>query len=341
MNILEAINPDTRKVLLKYDFVKKYLQGGMSAGDFGKNLKANWRAMVDEGLDKIYLQKLRSSDDGIILHRKAANSRFVRFARRLGLDIATKEDKVLFIKSTTPEKFLDILSVSSGLLRGIFKFRRWKNHKPGRYAPKSGVYGIDFIPPNNPQVEFKKFFALMQENITVKNIEVWAVKLFYAIIYAHMFRDGNGRLARNAYFIMVSDGLLDEKKSSERHDGILNVHTELNRATTYYLLNKEGIKFENLGDVAADENEETGTEIIMGIGNIQQAKYIAARRVLKELGEWKETQLIGLKDWTGDKKRLFKSEFQKVKIEFFWQVFGVIDDHYDTFSAPLKVLIVK
>ena len=85
-----------------------------------------------------------------------------------------------------------MLSVGAGLLSGIFKFLLW-GKVDREHAQVGDVLGrvLDLDPPKNSYKEFEKFFNFMQKNISVRNMPIWAVKLYFAIICAHMFPDGN------------------------------------------------------------------------------------------------------------------------------------------------------
>lgn len=127
--MLEALPHEVREVLLKYDFIKKYLDGRMPKKDFLENLKIFEKELLSQGIVRKYIQLMADADDEAEFHRKASHSRFVKFARKLGLDIATREDKVRFLKSINADDFLDILSISAGFLSGIFGFQKFRDRQ--------------------------------------------------------------------------------------------------------------------------------------------------------------------------------------------------------------------
>lgn len=339
--MLDILPSHVRKILLKYDFIKEYLDGRMTKKDFLIMLEGFQEELLSKGVEKKYIMLLSSTDDETEFHRKATHSRFVRFAREIGLDIATKEDKVRWLKSISVEKFLDVLSISAGLLRGIFSFQKWKDRREDRAIVGALAKGITLDPPDNPQLEFEKFFKLMVRDITEYNIDIWAVKLYFAIICSHMFPNGNGRLARNAYFLLKSNGLLDEKRSSKRTQQIAEAIYELDIAVYTSLFQKEGLKFKYDLEYLAGENCTDNEADFYGYEDVQYLKYIAAKRVLEKRREWKNQKFIGMKFWPEIKKNEFKIMYQKVRIEWFWQCIELAGKHYKYFASKLDKALIK
>lgn len=107
------------------------------------------------------------------------------------------ETRIELLRSMDTNRFLDILSVSNGLLRGA-GFTRWSG-EAAKVRVSSVVLGVGLEPPEHAEVPFTEFFEQLKQEITADSKDVWAAKLYIAMVFAHLFSDGNGRLARNAY----------------------------------------------------------------------------------------------------------------------------------------------
>ena len=337
--MLDSLPSHIRNILFSYDFIVKYLEGKMSKEKFLEMLNLFKKDLMQSEARE-YLRYLANADAESEFHRKAAHSRFVRFARKLGLDIATPQDKVNWIKSVNSEKFLDVLSVSAGLLSGIFRFLRWKRADK-EHIEVRGIGGriLDLDPPQNSYKEFEKFFNFMQRNISVRNMPVWAVKLYFTIICAHMFPDGNGRIARNAYFFMMSNGLIDEEKSSKRVREIGEAMHILLQSVVLELLRKEGFNIKNYSQ--ADEYRAHEDDTYFFVGYTMHLKYIAAKRVLQKRKLWKGEKSIVLGEWRKDMLKEFEQEYQKVRIGWFWMCIKIAEKYYKYFQNLLDRAILN
>ena len=338
--MLEVLPEETRRILLSYDFVRKYFDGRLSKEDFLEQLKPFVSELLEKGVSKEHLRNLYKSDDEHEFHRKASYNRFVRFARKTGLDIATKEDKVRWIKSASAEQFLDIVSISNSLLRGLKKFLRWRKFEPSDDIVVENKLGVtELQPPQNSHKIFEEFFNLMKDNISTKNIDIWALKLYFAIILLHIFPDGNGRTARNAYFALKSTGLLDETKSTVR------VH-EINQAITFLITSvilvqfeREGINVKNFRDVEYYRAEKD--PIIYATGWTSHLKYLAAKRVIQSRNMYSGQQEIVYGNWASEMIEKFEIEYVKVRVELFWIAMSMLEKLPDRFFKKLDSILTQ
>ena len=337
--MLDILPPNIREILLEYDFIIKYLEGKMSKEKFLDMLNGFRQELISRRVDISYMDSLASTDAESEFHRKAAHSRFVRFARKLGLDIATPEDKIRWIKSIDAKKFLDVLSVSAGLLSGIFRFLRWKDS--GREHANVGVPGriLDLDPPENAYKEFEKFFGMMQKGISLKNMNLWAIKLYFAIICAHMFGDANGRVARNAYYLMRSNGLLDEKKSSKRDPIVEKAISDLSQVIIMELLRREAFNIKNYSE--AKEYRAGKIDTFYDTGYAMHLGYIACKRVLERRRTFRGEKSIVFGNWPKDMQEELASEYQKVRVEWFWMCIKMAEHYYKYFTELLDKAIVQ
>jgi len=351
--MLEVLPHHIRSVLLDYPFIVKYLNGKGNKHSFLASLKIYQREIIERGVYPDYVNLLITSDDGSQFHRKAAYSRFVRFARKIGLDIATPEDKVRWIKSVNANKLLDIMSIGAGLLRGLGPFLRWDKLLQLNKAYKQDtskittidigghLVSIDMEPPKNSYIQFTAFFNRMRKGISVRNMNKWAVKLYFAVICAHIFPDGNGRIARNAYFTLRSNGLLDELKVTTRSSAIKDTCKYVTSKAILYLAAKEGIQAENIfGHESVNyfaDAEQTEVK-----GNVLVLKYLACKRILQKRGQWNiNMKRIVYGNWPKDMLRDFKREYQKIRVEWFWACIKVADNYHELLQDWLDKAIIE
>jgi len=341
---MHVIPPEIREVLSSYSFIKNYMDGKISKEEFRENLKKYAEEFKSKGISREQILSLYNTDDPEDFHRKASYSRFCRFARKIGLDIATKQQKIDFIKSINSDKFLDILSISNSLLRDTFSFIRWRNHEEKTMTVGSMIFGTALEAPDNSSEEFRKLFYMMQQELSISNLDLWAIKIYFGIICAHIFPDANGRLARNTYFIFRSDGLIDEKKVIARPTNISKAIVDVNVSAISTIFKKEGIKIDKyLDDYAADEDYGGEGDVFVQRGLTQQLKFVAAKRVLIKSGNYNGQTLIGINNKCMSKDELanYKEEYQKVRLEWFWTCIGVSEKDYKQLMSLLDEAIIK
>ena len=236
------------------------------------------------------------------------------------------ETRLETIKSMDTNKFLDILSISNGLLRGA-GFTRWKGEAANSIVSFGGGSIKELEPPEHAEIPFTQFFEELRQNISAENKDVWAVKLYVALIFAHLFPDGNGRLARNAYSFIKNGHILEGKISSERGQIISKFCKTMNYCSIMSLLQKEGIYN------GEDANEILDYQAKEKFGVIDELpdtlKYIAAYRIgLVKNGEKK---VFG-DNWTEEEHTHLREEYQKVRIEWYQESQALIDQ-YDSWAV--------
>ena len=97
--------------------------------------------------------------------------------------------------------------------------------------------------------------------------------------------------------------------------------------------------FSYLADRVYDETEDNYDDIDQGL--IPHLKFIAARRILIKRNEWQEKVLIGMKNWSPQKLMEFAQEFQKVKIEWYWECIKIAEQEHAFFKSKLDALLTK
>lgn len=332
--MLDVLPAKPRRILLEYPFFKKYLDGKMPREAFVKYVKIYENELISRGISSRYLFNVTRDDPERRFHKWANYSRFERLARKIGLDIATLEDKTGWIKANSGDKFLDLLSIGSGFFNGIFPFLRWKGKSEG-FGVVGDIFGEIFLePPDKSYAEFKKFYIQMQQNIKPRNAAIWAVKLYFAIICAHIFENGNGRIARNAYSILRREGILDRETTNIRSQFISQAIESLQQRVIVQLLRKEGVMVNNYKQAkvygahlnAEDMRYYTASLISRNrFVYTMHLKYIACKRILERMGRWKVQKSIIYGQWKGKPRKEFRTEYQRVRIDWYWMCQTVID----------------
>lgn len=247
--------------------------------------------------------------------------RFERFTELAGLQIADPESRLAAIKRMDADSFLDVLAVSNGLLRGEEKFQRWSGAAE-KVVISGAAIGVDLEPPEHAHEIFKCFYDRFVSELAANehDIQKSAVEMYFAIIGAHMFTDGNGRLARAAFHLIKYGKLPDDQSTVlDRTKNIAKAARAVNQGAVKVLFDREGIVTEYLNDVAADENQEEESPIFVCGGLTQQTKYIAARRVVMlQNNEWPEEapKILKIKNWPEVRLQQFNEEYETVREEW-------------------------
>lgn len=154
-----------------------------------------------------------------------------------------------------------------------------------------------------------------------------------------MFPDGNGRIARNSYFLMKSNGLLDEEKSSKRMREIDKTIDILLQAAVLELLRREGFNIKDYNQ--ADEYRAHEEDNYFFVGYTMHLKYIAAKRVLQRRKLWKGEKSLVFGKWPEDMQGEFELEYQRIRIEWFWTCIRIAEKYYKYFNSLLDKAIIN
>ncbi len=247
--------------------------------------------------------------------------RFERFTELAGLQVADPEARIDAIRGTSADQFLDLLSVSNGLLRGEEKFQRWGGES-AKVRVSSAVLGVALEPPERSHEMFQGFYKKFSDELepSERGMQKSAVEMYCAIIGAHLFDDGNGRLARGAYYLVRYGELPeDQGKILERTSKIVNAAERLNQGAVKVLFDQEGLEegedYVYLNDLAADDMQSEDDPLFVDGGLTQQTKYLAARRVLKANNQWPDPapKLLKTKDWPDALKQQFDEEYEQIR----------------------------
>lgn len=241
--------------------------------------------------------------------------------------------RVDFINNTPTDRFLDFLSMGNAHLRQG-AIAHWKGSERTVIANFGGRI-VDLAPHDNPEDEFKKFYEDMQKNIDTGNINMWSAKLYTAIIFAHLFPDANGRLARNIYALVRNGKLLDENLSSKRSLDVAEYALILSHEAVVSQALKDGVIERRLDD--QNLNTYAYLEDSFGAGDDEFAvkhfpysdkimKYFAAKKVLESHRQYTpEQKHIVLTSWSPEDRQLFDITYKHVRKEWFWNAIDVVE----------------
>jgi len=131
--------------------------------------------------------------------RVQAHQCIADFLSQSGLDVLSKKDRVEFLKSLSFPEFRLLMTRINGVLRGMPIEKQGNDYTVGLriFDPDDpdGI-SIDYEPPEHKLELLEKFFIEMQGSISEENLDNFAVKMRYAIVFAHIFSDANGRTSR-------------------------------------------------------------------------------------------------------------------------------------------------
>lgn len=303
---------------------------------------------------------------------------FERFAKQKGLDpeaLQKPELRVRLIKELTSDQFLDLMSVANAKLRGEYK--RWKRDYQGkdhRAVVTSGLLdSADLEPPVNSEQEFAKFYVEMQANINEENLQLWGTKLYTAIIFLHMFPDGNGRLARNAFSFLSTGEMADEQFTAERPSLIRDFCDTMNVISIQQMLEKNGctrFNYKKIGGLhntityqaderlEVDENSENGLTSRLKFIAAKKAGIIKSRakdgdedgvsqcfangKVLGFEGQanengYGELYELDTNPWSQEEIEAFKKEYEATRSEWFEETIEVIDQNAEITQLWLEL----
>ena len=146
--------------------------------------------------------------------RDAGHERVQKILRKINFFQLSITDKIKQLHSMNAEDFYILLSHLNGYLR---------NMKPKEYPHKTKAesadiildkenLSIDYFVPLHSRELLNDFFLSMQKEISTENLKRYAVKLEYAIVFAHPFEDGNGRTSR--YSKLLLEGQIPQQEDS-------------------------------------------------------------------------------------------------------------------------------
>lgn len=332
-------------VLKEHTIIEEYLEGKCTNDKLNEFFLRYGHLIIGQvGSQRFFdMERLLFLDTDA--QRRQGHTRFSKLLKRLNLDVAPREQKIKFIKKTDFSKFLDILSISNGLLRDLAHFQRWKDEGEDKavYSVRTTDDLLELWAPVNARLLFKKTYHDMQRSITVNNMNYWAVMMYFTIIAAHLFPDGNGRIARHAYFLLRGGpGVLDEEHTRERVKGIKELCNELGLAATENVcLNHDN------REIRAAVNELPFPKLKKNIpsGNFDKLCYVAVRDAVKKFdseiwtGDLAKAECIGRGHLPRKFKHFVEKRMELLREEWFHAYLAFADAYWHTAQKKLDKML--
>ncbi len=256
---------------------------------------------------------------------------FVNLMRRLGVDHMTLEQRLDWLRGTKANIFLKLLSRANGRLANVGRIQRWTGKATKSIVGFAGnTDSPDLEPPENAEEQFVTMYEQMQKEITFENMKLWAAKFYIAIVFAHMFPNGNGRTARHSYALLTKSGMPEVKLSKSCGKNI----TELCQRISITAMQSV---FKNH---RAEWNDQTNYATIDGIsmGNMDFLKFLAAKEVLQEDGQSNDPP-IELTKLTSEQKRKFNERYDAIRKEWYAETLRVVDEYPEYMTQQLDEVL--
>lgn len=256
--------------------------------------------------------------------RVDAHSELKRFLSHTGLEQEDPIKRIAWIKNTSPEKILDLLSVINGQIRGAKEFQRWAGVGVKSTVSLGGNPEFaEMEPPEHAERELTQVIFKMQEEINETNFPTQIAKLYTGIIFSHIFADGNGRTARSVYGLLRHGKLPESTHFAKRSGKIMEIANTLNSAAMALLFHKENVVETTDG---AYQNYNLLTEGICVDTQMNYLKYLAARRATHQT-RGAAPESIEFTTLSEQQRADFTLEYERLRKEYFWTVQEVIEKY--------------
>lgn len=224
------------------------------------------------------------------------------------------------IKGLDVTSFMSIISVANWILRNEERFQKWRNRVSRvLICYWDNTDDPDLEPPVESYSEFIDLYLQIQSPIsTYDNEDIIWVKLYIWIVFAHMFDDGNGRVARMVYWLM--HWRLDEKIIFHRGWKLMSFCEQINLEAIRRCYNNHWF---SIGNIAEMQN---GTYFT----NINWLPYTGYTTHLKWLSlkmNWIGSTDLG--KLTQLERKAFEKAYNALRKEWFWEAQNCIETNSD------------
>ncbi len=271
--------------------------------------------------------------------REAGHKRVEKILAKIDFASLSTRDKIAHLHSMSPEDFYLMLSHLNGNLRDL---------SPKDYQHRSPSTGNDIIldkdnqnisyivPPHGRKL-FDEFFARTRDGISEENLNRFAVKLQYAIAFAHPFEDGNGRTSRYVRRLLFNDK--PEQKDSETTLRSYGKPTAvaLMEMATFELFQQE-LSGEDVEHPRLNVPDDVRDYVFAISKNIRDYEYAHALQALALRKTFPDVDVLDLVTTTeyyekleGDPemKARFDGIYAELQSKLFWKVQELIDKEPD------------
>lgn len=251
--------------------------------------------------------------------RSEGFGKFQRFVHKLGIDSLTAEEKVAWLQKLDFEKFMQLVSRANGRLRAVGSIQRWAD-KGTRTVVSSLVMGTALESPEDAEQELKIVYLQMQREITPETLKFWAAKLYIALVFAHIFPDGNGRTGRHIYSLLTRGGSPRESLSIERTPEVGELCWRMNGQGIGEVFGAHGLP-------GKDFPEYWGDKEVFSTGMTSHLKYIAGKETLESTGKTVTEKEIDTTQFSGEQKATFLRKYAEIRREWYHKVVKAVDTY--------------
>lgn len=283
--------------------------------------------------------------------RTNAHEKLVSFLERIGLTNLSEAERIKNLKSMSYEKFYSLLERLNGISRKMPIHSRGKDTRTGLRITDPTDYDhiiVDYIPPENAETLLEKFFSEMKGNISEENIEKYSVKLRYAITFAHLFADANGRTSRYAEDILLNGNI--NIKDSASTSRAISGPSEMNKLAVFEIFTEELPDSYKTPAIVPKTPEDTTyfswliSSMMTDAGYATPLKIIALIKTYPEKSPYdiliSEKNSIYRRMSEEDRGR-FNGYYLEMQNKLFWKVQSLLDKELETGNSENIDEIIK
>lgn len=280
------------------------------------------------------------------VQRKEVHNRIVKFLERFDFSSLAVSDKVKRVKGMSFDDFYLLLSRLNGELNSLPRSKypdQARGSRPPWVRDNDGT--IQYFVPEQSRALLTAFFEDMQTNISGTNVQRYAAKLEYALAFAHVFHDANGRTARYARRLLASKEPLEQDAVSQSAVLSRPSGPELVNRLAVYELFLEMLPEEDLKRIRIQEPEDV-KKLVFAINSQDLAAYgyafalrgLALRLALPDveildlLSSTKHYNALSQRD--PEAFRRYKAHYAELQDKLFWKVQELLDQEKDFGNLP-------
>lgn len=226
------------------------------------------------------------------------------------------KQKVERFKNNDFNGFMDLLAGMNWSLRWVPALQRRKNEIAYTIVPNH------MEPPEHADKELETVFNEIKSTISEDNITASASKLYLGIVFSHLFPDGNGRTARNIYFLMTRWELPPKELITNRPKWIGTFCTDISTRAMYKCFVSYGVKVKQPEEIVQYYTLEWGVSTNI----MDHLKYLAIR----EISYNHNTQLgntFELTNLPSDQRKEYQEKYNKIKHDWYSEIQKTVDEH--------------
>ena len=274
-------------------------------------------------------------DSSLSEERRDAHDYTERFLNHTGFGLLSKDEQIGYIRSLPVSEFNSLVTRLNGMLRQMPIKKRGNDYMTGlRITSAEDPFNIivDYIPPKNGWQLLDDFFVDMQTQINDENLVKYATKLRYAIAFAHVFSDANGRTSRYSQRLL-SEGRIDINDAysiSRKRNG----PSEVNKLANLEILREELPERFKVGliDLKSPENLRYFCYALSSMesdfGFASPLRVLALIKTNPDIDPYKlltGNEVYNNTQGNSSKRKIYDSFYSRLQDSLFWKVQELID----------------